>query len=59
MSTDQRVRIELTPEQRSQVKEACGKAIATIELKVDELEQRVAPSGAAGGVHFSSVIITC
>ena len=30
MSTDQRIRIELTPEQKNQVKEASGKEIATI-----------------------------
>jgi len=44
MSTDQRIRIELTPEQKNQVKEASGKEIATIELGIDELEQRIAPS---------------
>ena len=44
MSTNQRIRIELTPEQKNQVKEASGKEIATIEIGIDELEQRIAPT---------------
>ena len=58
MTIDQRIRIELTPEQRNQVKEASGKEIATIELKFDELEQRIAPTGCAGGSHFPTVTIS-
>ena len=44
MSTDQRIRIELTPEQKHQVKEASGKEMAVIEFTINELEQRIAPS---------------
>jgi len=38
-----RIRIELTEEQRKQIKDAGGKDVAAIELTVQELEARVAP----------------
>jgi hypothetical protein len=53
MSTDQRIRIELTPEQRNQVKEASGKEIAAVDLRIDELEQRIAPT-TVGDFHMTS-----
>jgi len=37
------VRLELTPEQQQQVKEAIGKDAEALELTVEELEQRIAP----------------
>jgi uncharacterized small protein (DUF1192 family) len=37
------VRIELTPEQKAQVKEATGKPADAVELSVQELEDRIAP----------------
>jgi len=37
-------RIELTPEQKSQVREATGKDAQAVELSVEELEERIAPS---------------
>lgn len=37
-------RIQLTPEQKSQVKNATGKEAEAVELSVDELEERIAPS---------------
>jgi hypothetical protein len=37
------VRIELTTEQKEQVKEITNKSAEAIELTVDELEQRIAP----------------
>ena len=40
---DERIRIELTEEQRKQIKEAGGKDVAAIELTVQELEERIAP----------------
>jgi hypothetical protein len=55
MSTDQRIRIELTPEQRTQVKEASGKEIASVDLRIDELEQRIAPTTA--DFHMTSSTI--
>ena len=38
-----RVKIELTPEQRKQIKEASGEEVSTIEFTVEQLEDRVAP----------------
>ena len=38
------VRIELTPEQKAQMRKAIGKDTEAVELSVEELEERVAPS---------------
>jgi hypothetical protein len=37
------VRIDLTKEQKQQVKKETGKQVEAIELTIDELEERVAP----------------
>lgn len=37
------LRIELTPDQKSQIAAATGKQAEAIELSVEELEQRIAP----------------
>lgn len=37
-------RIHLTPEQKSQVKSATGKDAEAVELSVEELEERIAPT---------------
>ena len=39
------VRIELTQEQRAQVKRATGRDGEAVELTVQELEERIAPGG--------------
>jgi hypothetical protein len=39
-----RVRIELTNEQKNQIKEAAGHEIGAVEFSMEELEQRIAPS---------------
>jgi hypothetical protein len=36
-------RIELTPEQKDQVRHATGKDAEAVELSVEELEERIAP----------------
>lgn len=41
--TRKHLRIDLTPEQKSQIAEATGKQAEAIELSVEELEQRIAP----------------
>ena len=43
MSNEKPVRLELTEEQKAQVKAATGKDARAIELNVEELEQRIAP----------------
>jgi hypothetical protein len=40
-----RIRIELTAEQKEQVREATGLNAAALELTAEELEERVAPTG--------------
>jgi hypothetical protein len=37
-------RIQLTPEQKTQVKNATGKEAEAVELSVEELEERIAPA---------------
>jgi hypothetical protein len=37
------IRIELTPEQKKQIKDATGEDLSTVEFTVQELEERVAP----------------
>jgi uncharacterized small protein (DUF1192 family) len=39
----EQVRIQLTPEQMAQIKNATGKAAEALELSVEELEERIAP----------------
>jgi hypothetical protein len=36
-------RIQLSPEQKSQIKSATGKDAEAVELSVEELEERIAP----------------
>jgi hypothetical protein len=43
MSEQNRVRIELTEEQKAQIKAATGKDARTLELGAEELEARIAP----------------
>ena len=43
MSDRDTFRISLTPEQKEQVRKATGKEADTIELSVEELEERIAP----------------
>jgi hypothetical protein len=37
-------RIQLSPEQKSQIKSATGKDAEAVELSVEELEERIAPT---------------
>lgn len=43
MSKTDTLWITLTPEQKEQVRKAIGKDAEAIELKVEELEERIAP----------------
>jgi hypothetical protein len=40
--------LRLTPEQRSEVRELTGKEAETLELSIEELEERIAPVTIAG-----------
>jgi hypothetical protein len=44
MSEQKPIRLELTEEQKAQVKAATGKDARALELNVEELEQRIAPT---------------
>ena len=46
MSEQKPVRLELTDEQKAQVKAVTGKDARAIELNAEELEQRIAPAKA-------------
>jgi uncharacterized small protein (DUF1192 family) len=43
MSTPGSFRLTLTPEQKEQVRKATGKEADTVELSIEELEERIAP----------------
>lgn len=43
MATSETFKMTLTPEQKEQVRKATGKDAETIELSVEELEERIAP----------------
>ncbi len=43
MDKKESVRIELTEDQKKQIREATGKDASAIELTVEELEERVSP----------------
>ena len=43
MEKNETVRIELTDEQKEQIRDALGKDASAIELTVEELEERVSP----------------
>jgi hypothetical protein len=43
MATQKRVQIELTEAQRAKIKAETGKDAETVELGVEELEERIAP----------------
>lgn len=43
-SSKDQVRIELTPEQKGTIRNVTGKDADAVELSVDELEARIAPT---------------
>ncbi|MFQ5889507.1 MAG: hypothetical protein ACE5JR_05590 [Gemmatimonadota bacterium] len=43
MEKKEKIRIQLTEEQKRQIRESTGKEAAAIELTVEELENRVSP----------------
>jgi uncharacterized small protein (DUF1192 family) len=49
MKKDERIRIELTDEQKKQVKESLGRDATSLELSTQELEGRIAPIIIIGG----------
>jgi hypothetical protein len=50
-SSKSRIRIELTAEQKAEIRSATGKDAETIELSVEELEERIAPKKGFIGGH--------
>ena len=50
MTTKQRVSIKLTAEQQKQLQQATGQKAEAIELGVEELEERIAPSYLSGAM---------
>jgi hypothetical protein len=43
-SNEKQVRIQLTPEQKAEIRNATGKDAEALELSPKELEERIAPS---------------
>ena len=59
-STEQHVRIDLTPAQQQEIKAVSGRDVDTLVLTVDPLEERIAPtlfSACCTGTHFPEVVI--
>ena len=48
MDTSANIRLTLTPEQKEQIRKATGKDAEALELSVEELEERIAPTTRAG-----------
>ena len=46
MDKPQSIRIELTDEQKEQIKQTSGETISSLEFTVQELEERIAPTSA-------------
>jgi hypothetical protein len=44
MDTTSNFRLKLTPEQKDQIRKVTGKEAEALELSVEELEERIAPS---------------
>jgi hypothetical protein len=49
-SPKEQFRINLTPEQKAQVRNATGKEAEAVELSVEELEERIAPTKVAPNI---------
>ena len=52
MTTSGTFRMTLSPEQKEQVRKATGKDAEVIELSVEELEERIAPTRSRGLPNF-------
>jgi hypothetical protein len=61
MSTSKgQFRIELTPDQKAQIRKVIGKDAETLELSIEELEERIAPSLSSlccNGEHFKTATL--
>jgi len=54
MGNRETFKLTLTSEQKEQIRKATGKDASTLELSVEELEERIAPGTATGpGRRFS------
>jgi hypothetical protein len=47
----QRIRIELTDDQKQQIKRASGQVVNALEFSREELEQRIAPAAPIDGLR--------
>jgi hypothetical protein len=53
-NSEQRIHIQLTDDQRKQIKDTSGKDVIALEFSVEELEQRIAPTSVSTGVTYPS-----
>jgi hypothetical protein len=56
-SEEHRIRIELTPEQQSRLKEAAGRDVVAFEFTAEELEERIVPTTFSGDLTFTRRIV--
>ena len=48
MDTSSNFRLTLTPEQKEEIRKATGKEVDALEMPIEELEERIAPTTLAG-----------
>ena len=48
MDTTSNFRLTLTPEQKEEIRKATGKEVDALEMPIEELEERIAPTTLAG-----------
>jgi len=46
-NSEQRIHIQLTDAQRKQIRDTSGKDVMALDFSIEELEQRIAPTGAS------------
>jgi hypothetical protein len=51
------IRIELTDDQKKQIKDASGRDVQALELTAEELEERIAPGIQLG--NSNETLLTC
>jgi len=57
-SEEHRIRIELTPEQQSQLKETAGRDVVAFEFTAEELEERIVPTTFSGDLTITRHVDT-
>jgi hypothetical protein len=52
MRRDQRIAVDLSPTKEHEVKSESGREVDAAQLRVEQLEERIAPVSCSSGGHF-------